>query len=166
MKLFTLYHSPIGILAVEQEDNIVIALHLEGSEFVQTTTDSVRNDQDPLLKEVVAQLEEYFRGERIIFNFPFESEGTEFQSDVWGILEQIPYGETRSYLEVATAIQKPKAVRAVGQANRRNPLPIIVPCHRVVGKNNSLTGYAGNQVDKKEYLLNLERKVLAKYKLV
>lgn len=108
-------------------------------------------------QEAERQLVQYFLGERRIFDFPFKMKGTEFQKKVWAELQKIPYGETRSYSEIAERIQNPKAVRAVGMANHRNPLAIVVPCHRVIGKNGSLTGYAGG-IDKKRMLLELERK--------
>ncbi|REJ18756.1 MAG: [Fe-S]-binding protein [Paenibacillaceae bacterium] len=111
---------------------------------------------DPLLKEAAAQLAAYFRGERFRFELPTAMYGTPFQKAVWAALAAIPYGEVRSYKAVAGAIGRPSAVRAVGGANNRNPLPIIVPCHRVVGADGSLVGYAGG-LDAKRRLLELER---------
>lgn len=107
--------------------------------------------------QAVDELQDYFRGTRQTFSVPLSTVGTPFQHAVWDALLHIPYGETRSYLDIAMAIGKPKAVRAVGQANRANPVPVIVPCHRVIGKNGDLVGYAGSQVHLKATLLELER---------
>ncbi|MCL6452008.1 MAG: methylated-DNA--[protein]-cysteine S-methyltransferase [Alicyclobacillus sp.] len=109
------------------------------------------------LVEALTQLTEYFALQRRTFDLPLRLQGTDFQRAVWQALLEIPYGETRSYGEIARAIGRDKAVRAVGQANRANPLAIVVPCHRVVGRNGSLTGYAGSQVHLKAALLQLER---------
>ena len=111
-----------------------------------------------LLSEAKRQLLEYFAGERKKFELPLSMHGTKFQMRDWEELLAIPYGETRSYGEIARAIGCPKGSRAVGMANRNNPIAIIVPCHRVIGSNGSLTGYAGKNkaLDIKEYLLKLE----------
>lgn len=105
---------------------------------------------------VAAQLREYFRGDRFQFSLPLVFQGTTFQKQVWQALRQIPYGETRTYKDIAEAIGSPKAIRAVGNANNKNPLSIVVPCHRVIGANGSLTGYGGG-LDKKQYLLQFEK---------
>jgi methylated-DNA-[protein]-cysteine S-methyltransferase len=102
------------------------------------------------------QLTEYFTGKRRQFDIPLATIGTEFQKSVWQQLSMIPFGETRSYRDIAESIGKPKAVRAIGQANKANRFPIIIPCHRVIGSNQTLTGYAGSRVDLKETLLRLE----------
>ncbi len=109
----------------------------------------------PLLAQCARQLEEYFAGQRKKFELPLAPEGTEFQRDVWGALDRIPYGELRSYQDIAREIGRARAVRAVGAANGRNPLPIVVPCHRVVGSNGKLTGFAGG-LKLKAQLLQLE----------
>lgn len=114
---------------------------------------------DPALSACAAQLTEYFAGERQAFNLPLNAGGTIFQNEVWSALADIPFGELRSYSDIATAIGRPKAVRAVGAANGRNPLPIIVPCHRVIGSNGSLTGFAGG-IPLKTKLLELEGALL------
>jgi methylated-DNA-[protein]-cysteine S-methyltransferase len=101
------------------------------------------------------QVLEYLQGQRTAFTFPLDFRGTAFQISVWQALTLIPYGETRSYSDIAQVVQRPKAVRAVGAANGANPIPIVVPCHRVIGKNGSLTGYGGG-LDVKEELLRLE----------
>ncbi len=111
----------------------------------------------PLLLEARRQLEEYFSGARTAFDLPLSPQGTDFQRRVWDALLTIPYGETRSYRDIAELVGRPKGFRAVGMANHRNPISIIVPCHRVVGKNGSLTGYGGG-LDTKRFLLELERR--------
>ena len=118
-------------------------------------TDAGTQETPELIKLAYRQLMEYFDGERKEFHLPLKPEGTEFQKKVWAALREIPYGETRSYGQIAARIGDPKASRAVGMANNKNPLAIVVPCHRVVGANGSLTGYAGG-LDVKEYLLKLE----------
>ena len=115
--------------------------------------------ETPVIKEAFAQLSEYFSGKRKTFNLPLLLKGTDFQKQVWQALLKIPFGETRSYKQIAEAIGNPKAVRAVGMANNKNPLLIVVPCHRVIGANGKLVGYAVG-LDKKEYLLRLERSLL------
>ena len=102
------------------------------------------------------QLQEYFGGTRQVFDVPLAPQGTLFQMEVWRVLRTIPYGETQSYADIAEQIGRPKAVRAVGAANGRNPLSIFVPCHRVIGKNGSLTGYAGG-LAQKSVLLEIEQ---------
>ncbi|PLT28971.1 methylated-DNA--[protein]-cysteine S-methyltransferase [Peribacillus deserti] len=109
-----------------------------------------------LFEQVCADLDRFFIGEDIRFDVPLQIEGTAFQKEVWEFMRTIPYGETRSYSEAALAIGRPKAVRAVGQASRVNPFPIIIPCHRIIGKNGTLTGYAGSKTDLKKNLLDLE----------
>ncbi len=111
---------------------------------------------DSKLDDVKKQLVEYFRGTRKAFQLPLDLRGTPFQLKVWKQLQAIHYGETMSYKEVAEAIGIPKAVRAVGGANNQNPIPIIIPCHRVIGSNGALVGYGGG-LERKEHLLNLEK---------
>lgn len=120
----------------------------------------VEKGDHPLLAATCQQLDEYFAGTRTTFDLPLTPNGTEFQLAAWRALRDIPYGETRSYAEQATTIGRPKAVRAVGSANGRNPISIIVPCHRVIGSNGSLTGFGGG-LDAKTYLLALERRAEA-----
>jgi methylated-DNA-[protein]-cysteine S-methyltransferase len=112
--------------------------------------------ETPLIKKAAAQIEEYLNGKRKKFSLPLAMHGTEFQMDVWRALQTIPYGETRSYKEIAELVNRPKAVRAVGMANHRNPISIIVPCHRVIGHDGSLTGYGGG-LPLKRRLLELEQ---------
>jgi len=142
--------SPIGPLTLWEENGHLTELHFGASDaaepFLQKT---------PLAQEAQRQLSAYFAGELQRFDLPLAPKGTAFQQACWQALLEIPYGQTRSYAEQAAAIGNPKATRAVGMANHRNPLPILIPCHRVVGKSGKLTGYAGG-IDIKAYLLNLE----------
>lgn len=115
-----------------------------------------RDDDHPLFDTLRRQLQEYLAGTRREFSLPLHPVGTEFQQRVWKLLQTIPYGETWTYGELARAAGNPKASRAVGMANNRNPLAIVIPCHRVIGANGSLTGYAGG-LDIKQRLLELER---------
>lgn len=114
-----------------------------------------KGSPDAVLLKAKSELEEYFAGERKDFSLPLKPKGTPFQLRVWRALREIPYGETSTYGEIAKRIGNDKACRAVGMANNRNPIAIIVPCHRVIGAGGSLTGYAGG-LDKKEFLLNFE----------
>lgn len=114
-----------------------------------------RNDRNPLLMEAARQLRAYFAGQLREFQLPLDIEGADFQKRVWGQVAAIPYGETRSYLQIAAAIGSPRAVRAVGAANGANPVPIVVPCHRVIGAKGRLVGYGGGLAVKKR-LLELE----------
>lgn len=109
-----------------------------------------------LIKETAKQLREYFNGERRTFDLPLDLEGTPFQIKVWQELQKIPYGQTRSYKQIANAVNSPKAYRAVGMANHRNRIMIVIPCHRVIGSSNNLVGYAGG-LNMKEMLLSLEK---------
>lgn len=143
---------PLGRIWLEAEDGFLTGLRFSGSE--QTAPDGVN---DAVLEEAGRQLEQYFRGERRAFELPLRMKGTAFQQQVWRALGEIPYGETVSYGAIARRIGRPKACRAVGMANHVNPIPIIVPCHRVVGANGGLTGYAGG-LPVKEALLALEQK--------
>ncbi|WP_455715047.1 methylated-DNA--[protein]-cysteine S-methyltransferase [Anaerosporobacter sp.] len=145
------YKSPVGMLCIEEENNVIISLCLDTSE--ETSTDK----ETAILKKATNQLEEYFNGKRKEFDLPIKINGTDFQQKVWKALQTIPYGETCSYKEIAEKIANPKASRAVGGANNKNPIMIIVPCHRVIGTNGSMVGF-GAGIGVKEYLLNLERK--------
>jgi len=124
--------------------------HLE-----KTFACKVESGTSPLLTQLKEELEGYFSGKRQQFDVPLDFKGTDFQRKSWDALRKIPYGETRSYQDQAIAIKKPKAVRAVAGANHRNKISILIPCHRVIGKNGSMTGYGG-EVWRKEFLLKLE----------
>lgn len=149
MKQILIVPSPVGPLTLTQEDQALTGLHF--GEHPQQGAEG----PTPLLEKAARQLEEYFAGQRKEFSLPLAPKGTEFQLRVWQALLQIPYGETRSYGELAAMVGNPKACRAVGGANHRNPLSILIPCHRVVGTGGSLTGYAGG-LSVKEFLLKLE----------
>lgn len=118
----------------------------------------IRDDSFPVLLQTIRELSQYFAGETFTFSLPIAAKGTEFQMSVWQALLAIPYGETWSYQQIADFIGNPKAVRAVGLANGKNPVSVIVPCHRVIGKNGKLTGYAGG-VETKQKLLELEQAI-------
>ena len=141
-------------VGITEEDGAVTGLFFGGK--VPVSTSCCVKKETPLLKKAAAQIEEYLAGRRKKFALPLAMYGTEFQMDVWRALQSIPYGETRSYKEIAEQIGRPKAVRAVGMANHRNPISIIVPCHRVIGSNGDLVGYGGG-LPLKRYLLELER---------
>ncbi|GAA0324431.1 methylated-DNA--protein-cysteine methyltransferase [Bacillus carboniphilus] len=147
--------SPIGDLWIIGSDEELYTILFDEEELKREWIDAVEKET-PVLKETVRQLHEYFQGERSHFQVPLKLKGTAFQKTVWNQLQTIEYGKTKSYGEIAELIGNPKAVRAVGQANRANPVPIIIPCHRVIGKNQKLVGYAGNRIELKETLLKLE----------
>lgn len=128
--------------------------HLINIQFTQPQKALLQTTE--LLSMATIQLDEYFQGKRTTFSLPFKLTGTPFQLAVWKELQNIPYGKTTSYKEIAQKINKPKACRAVGMANNKNPLPIIIPCHRVIGSNGKLIGYAGG-LKLKNYLLELEQ---------
>lgn len=142
--------TPLGAMAVAEEGGAVTRLYLP-----QSPAPRIAPRETPLLAEARAQLLAYLTGRLRIFDLPLAPAGTPFQKEVWESLRDIPYGETRTYGQIASSIGRPKAVRAVGQANHRNPIPILIPCHRVVGSDGALTGYGGG-LDLKERLLNLE----------
>lgn len=128
--------------------------HLINIQFTQPQKALLQTTE--LLSMATIQLDEYFQGKRTTFSLPFKLTGTPFQLAVWKELQNIPYGQTTSYKEIAQKINKPKACRAVGMANNKNPLPIIIPCHRVIGSNGKLISYAGG-LKLKNYLLELEK---------
>ena len=144
--------SPIGRLRLVSDGKHLVKIEFEN----QYNADEAANETaDPVLEASSTQLKEYFAGKRHSFDLPLAAAGTDFQRSVWAALAAIPYGELRSYRDIAHSIAKPKAVRAVGAANGRNPLPIVVPCHRVIGSDGSLTGFAGG-LEAKTCLLELE----------
>lgn len=151
-KYYGYYHSPIGILEIiSSEDAILSAMFSE---------DKMKVTEKPaILKEALRQFDEYFRGIRKNFDLRYQVQGTKFQKRVWLGLTKIPYGETLSYKELAVIIGNEKAARAVGQANSKNVLSIIIPCHRVIGSNQCLIGYAGG-LDRKRWLLEHEKRFL------
>jgi methylated-DNA-[protein]-cysteine S-methyltransferase len=151
--IFTILDMPIGPLAVARnDDGGITEIRFFGH------TDPAWKRDDSAFDDVAVQLHEYFAERRLTFDLPLAPSGTPFQLAVWHQLTQIPYGETRSYLDVANAIGRPAACRAVGAANGANPLPIVLPCHRVIGTNGSLTGFGGG-LDLKRHLLGMEARV-------
>ena len=143
------YETKLGSVTIVEEDGTLLAI------TTHHTYEGIKQET-PLINEAYRQLSEYLLGERKRFDLPLNPQGTVFQQQVWKALCDIPYGETRSYKQIAEAIGNPKAVRAVGMANNRNPLLIVVPCHRVIGANGKLVGYAAG-IEKKEFLLKLEK---------
>lgn len=151
---YRIIESPIGPLLLAGGDRGLYTLRF-AEEGTAAAPDAGWIRDDALLEAVVLQLKEYFRGERRSFDVALDPRGTEFQRAVWDALAEIPYGETTTYGAIATRIGRPKAVRAVGAANGQNPLPIIIPCHRVIGKDGTLTGFGGG-LPAKRALLQLE----------
>ena len=143
------YKSPIGMICIEEEAGSVIGLY-----FVKSV-DEKEMTENETIEEAKRQLEEYFSGRRKEFTLPVRLEGTDFQVKVWRALQTIPYGETRSYGDIAKQIGNPKAARAIGNANNKNHIMLLVPCHRVIGADGSLVGFEAG-VDVKKYLLELE----------
>ena len=151
MPAFTM-DSPIGLLTVEERSGAITAIHFGGPAVSEPPT--------PLLHAARAQLTEYFAAQRRRFTLPLAPQGTPFQQAAWAALCAIPYGETRTYAQQAAAIGKPRACRAIGMANHCTPIPIVIPCHRVIGSGGKLAGYAGG-LDTKRYLLALEQAALS-----
>lgn len=146
--------SPLGVLLLESDGEALTRIRLPDEDYeVDRTIERVR--KPAMFKEAAAQLGAYFRGERTTFDLPLAPGGTPFQNDVWNELQKIPHGETISYGQLAERVGRPGSHRAVGAANGRNPLPIVIPCHRVIGSNGKLTGYAGG-IEAKRTLLELE----------
>ena len=148
--------SPLGPITLTAEDGVLAALWMTEHRHVRTDLGEEVDDCLPVVRE---QLAAYFAGELTEFDVPLALHGTTFQRTVWDALREIPYGETTTYGELAAAIGNPTASRAVGLANGRNPVSIIVPCHRVIGADGSLTGYGGG-IDRKRALLALESPAL------
>ncbi len=165
-KIIVPYHSPLGTLSIIADDEGLRALLLPGEMENLPKGDSGGSGSKaeakikPISQSVIdatkEQLTQYFKGERKVFDLPLAPKGTELQKKVWAALLEIPYGETRSYGDIAEAVGNPKGARAVGMANNRNPIAIIIPCHRVIGKDGSMVGYGGG-IPAKEKLLELEK---------
>lgn len=150
------FNSPVGILKIWEEKEKITRLDLVSGKADDTLLLQKHRCPSDLLYEAYCQLNEYFAGKRKSFELPLEAKGTDFQKRVWKELEKIPYGETRSYADIAAGIGNSGAVRAVGQANHRNPIIIFVPCHRVINKSGEMGGF-GCGVEVKKYLLELEK---------
>lgn len=148
----------IGKIVIIKSKNGLRSIDLFDEEVLvnQKTTRFIESKEK--CENEINQLLEYFSGKRKDFDLTLDIEGTDFRKRVWKELTNIPYGEVRSYKDIAVAIGNEKAVRAIGQANKANPIPIVIPCHRVIGKNNKLVGYAGNHTDVQEKLIELERR--------
>jgi methylated-DNA-[protein]-cysteine S-methyltransferase len=157
MYSYKVIDSPVGELKLVASDQGLGAILWENEDPKRVRLGPLSEDPDnPILLETERQLAKYFAGKLKAFTVPLDFKGTEFQKSVWTALLTIPFGETRSYGEIARQIGKPTAVRAVGAANGRNPISIIAPCHRVIGSTGALTGYAGG-LAAKERLLGIER---------
>lgn len=141
--------TPLGTLQVTANDNAVLEVAFVADEDVQPANNNA------IVDEALKQLDEYFSKARKVFDLPLGAKSTEFRQQVWAQLCQVPFGQTASYSDIANAIGRDKAVRAVGAANGANPIAIVVPCHRVIGKNGTLTGYAGG-LNRKQWLLDFE----------
>jgi methylated-DNA-[protein]-cysteine S-methyltransferase len=148
--------SPLGPLQLVASDRGLAAILWQDENPSGLRSSPVEDPDHPVLVETERQLRAYFAGKLRRFSLPLDFQGTAFQQSVWQALLTIPFGETRSYAEIARQIGRPKAVRAVGAANGRNPISIVAPCHRVIGSNGALTGYAGG-LAAKQHLLGLER---------
>lgn len=149
MSKYAFYDFEFGILKIGYTDTAIVFL----KRVNQIDAD---NERSALSDLAFSQVCEYLKGQRRAFDFPYQLHGTEFQKKVWNALSQIPYGENRTYKQIAAAVGNPKASRAVGMANNKNPIAIVVPCHRVIGTDGSLVGYAGG-LNMKQALLELER---------
>lgn len=145
------YHTKIGKIGIEEQDNVITNLYFEYDKV--SSLSEICETQ--LIKEAAKQLEEYLEGTRQSFTIPLRPEGTSFMQEIWQLLTLIPYGQTASYKEIAIKANRPKAARAVGLANNRNPIPIFIPCHRVIGQDGTLTGYRGG-LETKKTLLQME----------
>ena len=149
--------SPVGALKLVAHDHALVAVMWDNEDHKRVRlAELVENQQHPMLHQVKQQLQEYFAGQRQQFDLLLDFQGTAFQQQVWQALLQIPYGETRSYKQIAFQLGNEKAVRAVGAANGKNPISIIAPCHRVIGSGGALVGFAGG-LDKKQILVSLEQ---------
>lgn len=151
--------APINEIILTEENGFITGLyfHEDVRDMDPYELDNYEKKETPLLKKAFTQLEEYFSGERKTFDLPLNPKGTDFMLKDWDALQTIPYGETCSYKDIAEKIGNPKACRAVGLANNRNPISIVIPCHRVIGANGKLIGYGGG-LPIKQYLLELEQK--------
>ena len=155
MKKYYFYtYEGVGKLGIGAESEKITDLYFERSSISRT---DISLEETPLHREASRQLEEYLSGRRKIFDLPLAPKGTDFQMRCWEALLRVPYGETRSYGDIARAAGSPKGFRAVGMANNRNPIAIIIPCHRIIGSDGKLVGFGGG-LDVKAFLLDLERK--------
>lgn len=150
---YTVYTSPLGLIEIKEQDDCLTNLS-----FVTEPSESQKHQaSSTVLKVACRQLDEYFTGKRKYFDLPLAPKGTDFQQKIWHELQKIDYGTTKTYADIAAAIGNTKACRAVGQANNKNPIAIIIPCHRVIGKSGNLIGYAAG-IALKQKLLDLEKR--------
>lgn len=146
----------LGLIGIAEKNGVIRRVYLPGEAPLSEANKTEQGAFSPLIAEAFAQLDAYFAGKLRCFDVPFEPEGTPFMHSVWRAVCAIPYGATASYKEIAAATGNVKAVRAVGLANNRNPIPLLIPCHRVIGSNGKLVGYGGG-LEMKRRLLDLER---------
>ncbi len=151
MKYAYSYQTHIGQLWICEEDKQITRVS-----YKEPASDGYEKKETKLLREAARQIDEYLHGQRMSFHLPLNPQGTSYQKSVWSALQRVHYGETRTYKQIAEDIGKPKSCRAVGLANNKNPIAIIIPCHRIIGSNGKLVGYAGG-LDIKEKLLSIER---------
>ncbi|REB08104.1 methylated-DNA--[protein]-cysteine S-methyltransferase [Sporosarcina sp. BI001-red] len=148
------YQSPIGVIEIVGTEEAIVSILFSDTEVVRS---ELKDSTFQVVKDCYNELDEYFNGTRIEFTVPYTNEGTEFRRNVWQALTEIPYAQTASYRDIACSVGNEKAVRAVGTANGKNQLSILIPCHRIIGSNGTLTGYAGG-LWRKEWLLAHEQK--------
>jgi methylated-DNA-[protein]-cysteine S-methyltransferase len=156
-KISTYYDSPVGKILIEAMGDAITALLFKDAKDIQPVATTVIADNE-LINKCILQLNEYFEGTRRQFDLPLQQNGTAFQQKIWSALTQIPYGQTTSYMELSKRTGDVKAIRAVGTTNGKNQLSIVVPCHRVIGSNGTLTGYGGG-LWRKQWLLEHEAKI-------
>ena len=152
----TIYHSPIGILGIKAVDGAITELS-----FMENASIEENEVATGVMKDCIHQLDEYFSGKRKEFDLPIKANGTEFQQKVWELLNTIPYGKTISYLELSKMFGNVKTIRAIGSANGKNPVAIIIPCHRVIGNDGKMVGYSG-KIWRKQWLLEHEGAIVNK----
>lgn len=152
--------TPFGYLMIEETDGAITAMHVYAEEEPPKEAYEEQVPPTALLRKAVTQMQEYFRGNRRSFDLPLAPAGTPFQKKVWKALQDIPYGTTATYKDIAEAVGSPRGFRAVGMANHCNPIPFVIPCHRVVGSNGSLTGFAMG-LSLKQQLLDMEKRSAA-----
>src|SRR5215218_1487275 len=154
---YSIFKTAIGELMLVTDGTNLVGVYFSGRDHIPSSSQQwIRNEKHPVLRQAAGQLDKYFVGKRKTFSVPLRLAGTKFQETVWQQITRIPYGQTITYTELAQRVGATDAIRAAGTATGRNPISIIVPCHRVVGKNGTLCGFAGG-LDKKTHLLKLER---------
>jgi methylated-DNA-[protein]-cysteine S-methyltransferase len=156
MKYTAFYHTSLGLIGITEKNGTIVEVF-----YAKEVPENIFQQETFLVKKAARQLKEYLAGTRREFDLPLSAEGTDFQKSVWKALRYIPYGETRSYKQVAEMIGQPNASRAVGRANNQNPIMILIPCHRVIAANGNLAGYAGG-LEIKVKLLELEKTYVAR----